>query len=147
MPPTRLARALLLSLGLAVATACDDTVERDVNAGLPPPRNEDIALARDLTARFYRGELSYLFERFSEEMQQALPADKLALMRDQNLERFGPETEVVREDWMTRGVFHGVRRVVRFEKGEDLMEVRWLFREGRIAGFEIVPAKTPTPVP
>ena len=130
-------RMQVLLLLVALAACGSEEPVHDVNADLPPPENPDVALSRDLTARFYSGDLEELHALFSLEMREEhLPLEKLIALREFVLTEYGEEQEVLDESWKAQGVYRGVKRRVRFEKIVDPVEVRWGFREDEIATLE-----------
>ena len=56
---------------------------------------------------------------------------------------FGNETQIIKEDAATKGEYGGFVRWARFDKTDELIEIRWTLRrdDHSIAEFWIQPAK------
>ena len=82
-----------------------------------------------------------LYARFSDEMKETLPIDRLSLMRAQVRERFGERVEVAREESDRSGGYTAIMQWTRFDRTDDLVEVQWILRDdGLVGGFFVRPA-------
>jgi hypothetical protein len=140
---------------LAVLTGCSgepseaeaavpDAAESPSAAPPPGPASDpaDLATVRRYTEMFYRGELDSLFEKFSDEMKEVIPRERLAALHERAVTEFGSETRVIGEDSQTKGDYRAFVRWARFDGTEDVIEIQWILRpDDEIAGFYIRPAR------
>jgi hypothetical protein len=110
-----------------------------------PPRGkvdpEIQAVAHRYIAMFYAGELDALYEKFSPDMKEGMPLDKLRLVRDTVREKFGNETRVVAEETAAKDPYRAFVRWAEFDGTEGLVEFHWrLHPDDSIAGLWMNPA-------
>ena len=122
----------------------------DVQVSIVPLAPAGIAgadLVREYTRMFYAGELEALVQKFSPEMREdILPLDKLRALREELLEQYGEEVQVLGEDAKTRDEYRAFARFARFSKNNDVLQLQWILRpDDSVAGFKVMPAKKPQP--
>ncbi len=77
---------------------------------------------------FEQGEPGKLWSKFSPVLQQAWQQEsKLAEFREQTVQRLGPETQLLEETVQPDGLLQVYRRIARFQKSPDPVEVRFAF--------------------
>ncbi len=107
----------------------------------PQAPSESLETGRDLTGMFLGRQLDTLWERFSEELREALDAQGgLLMFRDLVEENLGDEAHVL-DDTVTRQErMHLYVRQSIFQNYGETVELRWTFDDdGVVHGFEVVP--------
>jgi hypothetical protein len=111
-------------------------------APAPEPEPPGLAAVREYTEMFYRGELDPLFDRFSEEMREVLPRERLGALYDHAVKEFGREARIIGQDAQTKGDYRAFVRWARFDGTRDVIEIQWILRpDDTVAGFYIRPAR------
>jgi len=113
---------------------------------LPPAEktpDPGLPIVRELTQQFYRGELAKLHKKFSAEMKTTMPIEKLEALRTHVEKEYGKETQVLGEDWQTRGNYRGFMRWARFDGYSGVVEVMWMLHkdDDQVAGLFVQPAQ------
>ncbi len=107
----------------------------------PVPDPAAITVVQRYTEMFYRGEIDLLHGKFSSEMQQVLSLAQLSALHEHVIATYGKETRVIAEDAQSNADYRGFVRWARFDKTEDVIEVKWILKpDDTIAGFFIQPA-------
>lgn len=101
-----------------------------------------LALVREHTARFYRGETDLLYDQFSSELRQVLSLEQLSTLHEYVGQNFGKEIRVLAEDAQSNDEYRAFVRWARFDKIDEVIEIRWTLRrdDNSIAEFWIRPA-------
>ena len=121
--------------------------ENPLNAvGPPGPEvevdREALDHVRELTERFYRGEMEQLHGTFSDGLKEVLSLDQMHQLHRHVAETYGKETQIIAEETKTSNDYRGFVRWARFDKTEDVIEVRWTLKpDDSIAEFWIRPAR------
>lgn len=91
---------------------------------------------------FYGGRLSELWRRLAPVMRQAMGSEAgLREFRQRSLGQLGSETAISSESVRTEGVLQIYRRVARFAKSRELIEVRFAFNaQGNVTEICVHPA-------
>lgn len=102
---------------------------------------------RELTQRFYDGDLESVVAGFNEQARAALGgAERLSTFRDQVVAQLGGEVEIIDERVTTSGAHRVYHRSARFEKFGAAVAVVWSFdADGRVAGFFVRPEASQQP--
>ena len=97
---------------------------------------------RDLTRRFFAGELHSVWEQMTPQMQGAMKSEaQLGAFRAQVAAQLGAEKSLVSEKVEEVQGLQVYQRLAQFEKAPMTIEVRWaLDSAGKVAGFFIKPA-------
>ncbi len=114
-------------------------------AAAPGPASDAAMLAKvhDYTARFYRGEIDLLYDEFSPGLKQELSLEQFSTLYEYVGENFGKQTQIIEEDAAATDEYRGFVRWARFDKTDDIIEIRWTLRrdDNSIVEFWIRPAK------
>ncbi len=108
----------------------------------PAPDAAMLAKVHEYTERFYRGEIDSLYDEFSPGLKQELSLEQFSTVYEYVGENLGEEIQVVGEDAATNDEYRGFVRWARFEKTDEVIEIRWTLRrdDNSIAEFWIRPA-------
>ncbi len=100
----------------------------------------------EYTERFYRGEIDLLYDEFSPGLRQELSLEQFSTIHQYVGETFGTQLQIVREDVATSDEYRAFIRWARFDKTEQIIEIRWTLRrdDDSIAEFWIRPAQAET---
>jgi hypothetical protein len=94
--------------------------------------------------QFYDDDLEALQARFSAELKQEIPLERLREMREAVRRELGDEVEVIAEDHQTHEDYRGYARRVRFSKHDGVIEIQWILHpDDSIAGFVIKEVDAP----
>ena len=114
----------------------------------PPPARptidpEALAVVREYTQMFYRGEVDLLHAKFTSEMRETLTLEQLSTLYEHVVTSYGKETSVIQEDSQRNEEYRAFVRFAHFEKIEDIIELQWILpaTNDDIAGFFIRPAQ------
>ena len=112
-------------------------------ASTPAPDAAILARVRECTERFYRGEIDLLYDEFSPGLRQQLSLEQLSTLYEYVGENFGKQTEIIGEDAAANDEYHGFVRWARFDKTDEIIEIRWTLRrdDHSIAEFWIRPTQ------
>ena len=153
--------ALLLPLGLLTGCSEDGAVAEPVAApvasSVPEPQTSPtpaatpspatatdpavFARVHEYTDLFYEGSLDVLYEKFSEEMREALSMTQFVRLHAHMRANFGKETSVVAEETQTKGDRRGFVRWAHFDNTDEIIEIQWILRpDDAVAGFFLRPA-------
>jgi hypothetical protein len=123
-------RALLACVLLAVASIAHAAADPQI-----------LALGRDLSERFERGDTAALWKRMTPDMRQSIGSEAdFAAQRDRVINDDGPETGVIREDTEVSGPNRIYRRIARRNVGQTPTLMEWTVDgEGRIVELAIRP--------
>jgi len=107
-------------------------------------QQEALKRGRTYTQWFYDGRLADLWPKFSPVMQQALGSQaNLSQLRDETRQQLGKEARLDQEIVRTEGALQVYRRLGKFDKSNDLVEVLLAFdARGAVAGFSVRPLKS-----
>lgn len=128
---------ICLSALLLVITAVAGAAE------LPPDARE---LGREMTDRFRAGEITFVWQRMTPTMKEALGSEAaLGQFRQEVAEQLGSPTALVEETVKRENGSQVYLRVERFDKAAGEVATLWAFdSDGRIAGFLIRPKELPS---
>jgi hypothetical protein len=100
---------------------------------------------RRYTQQFYAGEFEKLHDRFSDEMKEVVPLEKLEEIHAFVVDQYGREIEVVGEDTQTNEDYRAFVRWARFSDHDGIIEIQWILHDDdTIAGFFVQPAERPS---
>lgn len=104
-----------------------------------PAEEDSLERGRELTAAFYAGEMEPIAAAFVAEMTDAVGGeDGLLAFRDQLLQQYGEEVEVLEEHVEVLGDLMVYTRVARFSNYGGPMIVQWALQpDGKIGGFNV----------
>jgi hypothetical protein len=107
-----------------------------------PAEPAGLATARAYTAMFYRGELDLLHAKFSPEMREQIPLERLSTIHEHMLANYGKERRIIGEDSQRNEDYRAFVRWAAFDKTDQVIEVQWILRadSDEVAGFFIRPA-------
>ncbi len=132
---------LILAITLLGTTELRSAVADPAELQEPQAPNEPLETGRELTGMFFGRELDNLWERFGDELREALDAQGgLLMFRDLVEENLGDEAHVL-DDYVTEqeGIHLYVRQSI-FQNYGETVELRWTFDDnGVVHGFEVVP--------
>ncbi len=131
--PAALLLAVLMAPLAAVPVADDEP-------GLPDAAFT--AFGRDCTTRFFAGEIELLWDEFARRGKDAFGSSvRLAAYRTSVDEQMGSELELYSEEVLRQDGYRHYRRVARFDKTEQLVEVLWSLGEDlSVVGLRITPS-------
>jgi hypothetical protein len=100
------------------------------------------AKVHEYTERFYRGEIDLLYDEFSPGLKEEFSLQQFSTLYEYVGEHFGNEIQIIGEDAATSDEYRGFVRWARFDKTEEIIEIRWTLRrdDDSIAEFWIKPA-------
>jgi hypothetical protein len=100
-----------------------------------------LALGRELSEQFERGDVAALWARMTPEMRQSIGGEaEFVEQRDRVIRDDGPETGVIREDTEVSGPHRIYRRIARRNVGETPTLMEWTMdANGRIVELLIRP--------
>ena len=109
----------------------------------PAPDAAILAKVHECTERFYRGEIDLLYDEFSPGLKQQLSLEQFSTLYEYVGENFGKQTEIIGEDAAANDEYRGFVRWARFDKTDQIIEIRWTLRrdDNSIAEFWIRPVK------
>ena len=109
----------------------------------PAPDAAMLAKVHEYTERFYRGEIDLLYDEFSPGLKQELSLERFSTIYEYVGENFGVETQIIEEDAAANDEYRGFVRWARFDKTDEIIEIRWTLRrdDNSIVEFWIRPAK------
>lgn len=101
-----------------------------------------LALAREYTDRFYRGQIDLLYDEFTPGLREVLSLEQLSTLHEHVGTNFGKETGVLAEDAQSNEEYRAFVRWARFDKTDEVIEIRWTLRrdDNSVAEFWIRPA-------
>ena len=123
---------------LLVAVGCSSQTEpaAETHAAM-------LAKVHEYTERFYRGEIDLLYDEFSPGLKQELSLEQFSTLFQYVGENYGKQIQIIKEDAATKDEYSGFVRWARFDKTDEIIEIRWTLRrdDNSIAEFWIRPAK------
>ena len=130
-----------LTLVVAIALLGGFAIADPAGSQEPQAPSEPLETGRDLTGMFLGRQLDTLWERFSEELREALDAQGgLLMFRDLVEENLGDEAHVLDDTVTEREGMHLYVRQSIFQNYGETVELRWTFDDdGVVHGFEVVP--------
>jgi hypothetical protein len=140
--------AVLCAGDLVAQEAGGARAEQEPSAADAADADATLALGRRHTGQFYAGESDALWEEVGPDMRAAFGGDPavLVLFKDQVLEGFGSEAEVVSENVSSQPGSEVYLRTARFEQTDQLIELIITYDEaGVIIGFLIRPKPVEAP--
>lgn len=112
---------------------------------IPAKDGKQFETVRRYTRQFYAGEFEKLHDRFSDEMKEVIPLDKLEEIHAFVVEQYGREIEVVGEDTQKNEDYRAFVRWARFSDHDGIIEIQWILHDDdTIAGFYVKPAERPS---
>jgi murein DD-endopeptidase MepM/ murein hydrolase activator NlpD len=144
----RLLAAAVLALSGAGAAA-QDPRSGDGSGSADQRARATIESGRELTQRFYAGELAPLWHSMTDALRDALGGrDELTAFRARVLDELGTEQQLLEERQSEQGGIDVYRRLARFSNDRRPVSITFSLDErGKIAGFRVEPALVAAPSP